>query len=793
MPDRPLSPLVAVPSTAVEPENLGSTLHLVTARIGQSPGFCSGSSSIHLTPSVAQAQRRHLGDAGGRGFRHGGGVAPDSGLGRTFEKLPQPPRGKEEADQVRRIGPRSLSPAAPPRDPGPFIDLAAAGGGSRGFARREEGHMLERMWREVLGATNTDGMDHSVLRREVHHERSLVEEEDPHMKVSIGSSDMGVSAHLQSSKAGTTRFFTSNTHSSVVLQGFDQLRIEGLLCDVTLVPGDGDEVFPVHRAMMASASDYFKAMFTGGMKEQDLMCIKLHGVNKIGLKKIIDFIYTAKLSLNMDNLQDTLEAASFLQILPVLDFCKVFLISGVSLENCVEVGRIANTYNLTEVDKYVNNFILKNFPALLSTGEFVKLPFERLAFVLSSNSLKHCTELELFKAACRWLRYEEPRMECAAKLMKNIRFPLMTPQDLINYVQTVDFMRTDNTCVNLLLEASNYQMMPYMQPVMQSERTAIRSDSTHLVTLGGVLRQQLVVSKELRMYDEKAHEWRSLAPMDAPRYQHGIAVIGNFLYVVGGQSNYDTKGKTAVDTVFRFDPRYNKWMQVASLNEKRTFFHLSALKGHLYAVGGRNAAGELATVECYNPRMNEWSYVAKMNEPHYGHAGTVYGGLMYISGGITHDTFQKELMCFDPDTDKWIQKAPMTTVRGLHCMCTVGDKLYVIGGNHFRGTSDYDDVLSCEYYSPSLDQWTPIAAMLRGQSDVGVAVFENKIYVVGGYSWNNRCMVEIVQKYDPEKDEWHKVFDLPESLGGIRACTLTVFPPEDNTGSPSRESPLSAP
>lgn len=65
------------------------------------------------------------------------------------------------------------------------------------------------------------------------------------------------------------------------------------------------------------------------MKEQDLMCIKLHGVNKIGLKKIIDFIYTAKLSLNMDNLQDTLEAASFLQILPVLDFCKVFLISGV--------------------------------------------------------------------------------------------------------------------------------------------------------------------------------------------------------------------------------------------------------------------------------------------------------------------------------------------------------------------------------------------------------------------------------------------------------------------------------
>lgn len=35
------------------------------------------------------------------------------------------------------------------------------------------------------------------------------------------------------------------------------------LCDVVLVPGDSDETFHVHRVIMASSSDYFKAMFTG--------------------------------------------------------------------------------------------------------------------------------------------------------------------------------------------------------------------------------------------------------------------------------------------------------------------------------------------------------------------------------------------------------------------------------------------------------------------------------------------------------------------------------------------------
>ncbi|XP_072369859.1 kelch-like protein 13 isoform X1 [Scyliorhinus torazame] len=623
---------------------------------------------------------------------------------------------------------------------------------------------------------------------------SLLEEDTFPLKVSLACRRMGVSKNCQiSASLASSQAFNSETHSSAVLQGFNNLRNNGLLCDVTLVPEDGDERFPVHRAMMASASDYFKAMFTGGMKEQELMLIKLHGVSKIGLKNIIEFIYTSKLSLNMDNLQDILEAASFLQMLPILEFCKELLISQVSLENCVEIGRIANAYHLTTVDDYIKDCILKNFSTMLNNGEFIKLSYDQLAFALGNDSLKNCSELQLFKAACQWLQHEEHRMQFAAKLMKHIRFPLMSPQELLEHVQKVEFMRTDTTCVNLLLEASNYQMLPDMQPIMQSERTRIRSNSTHLVTLGGVLRQQLLVSKELRLFDENAQMWKSLAAMDVPRYQHGVAVIGNFLFVVGGQSNYDTKGKTAVDTTYRYDPRYNKWKQMGSLNEKRTFFHLSALKGNLYAVGGRNVAGELATVERYNPATNEWTYATRMNEPHYGHAGTVHGGYMYISGGITHDTFQKELQCYNPETNSWFRKSDMSTVRGLHCMCSVRDRLYVIGGNHFLGTNDYDDVLCCEYYCPTADQWTPIAPMLRGQSDVGVAVFNNNIYVIGGYSWNNRCMVEIVQKYDPEKDEWQKVFDVPEPLGGIRACTLTVHTPEDDLESAPRESPLAAP
>jgi len=577
------------------------------------------------------------------------------------------------------------------------------------------------------------------------------------------------------------KHFSSQLYSNSILAGFSQLREEGSLCDITLYAEN--RPFMAHKGLLASASDYFRAMFASEMRETHAKEIELHGVNAPGLEKVLDFIYSGEIILSLENIHDILAAGSHLQVKVVMDFCVDFLISEVTLENCVDIGHIANAYNLSRVDHHVNVFMLQNFNLV---NDFNKVPYERLRFLMSSNNLKGCSELQLFNAAKRWIESDLPaRMKYASSLMENVRFPLISPTDLITHVQTVDFMKNDNACMNLLLEASNYQMVPYMQPILQTPRTRIRSDATHLVALGGVLRHQLDVSKDLRVYDESSKRWVNLAPMEHSRYQHGIAVIGNFLFVVGGQSNYDTKGKTAVDTVYRYDPRYNSWIKVKSLNEKRTFFHLSAINGKLYAVGGRNAAGELSTVECYSPKTNEWSFVEKMLEPHYGHAGTVYDGKMYISGGITHDSFQKKLLCYDPDNDTWEQKTAMSTVRGLHCMTTVKDKLYVIGGNHFKGTTDYDDVLDCEYYTALTNQWTSVAPMLTGQSDVGVAVFNGHIFVTGGYSWNNRCMVDIIQQYDPEADRWFEAFKLPAALGGVRACTLSVLPNFANERLPS--------
>ena len=115
---------------------------------------------------------------------------------------------------------------------------------------------------------------------------------------------------------------------------------------------------------------------------------------------------------------------------------------------------------------------------------------------------------------------EEQRLKYTADLMEQIKFPLISPSSDLNEIKDVDFMKTPR-CMELLLEgkalgkllnadifliATLYQMLPNMQPLMQTARTHVRSTSKHLIVLGGVLRQQLSHGFN-RNHRAKSYSW----------------------------------------------------------------------------------------------------------------------------------------------------------------------------------------------------------------------------------------------------------------------------------------------
>ena len=104
-----------------------------------------------------------------------------------------------------------------------------------------------------------------------------------------------------------------------------QFRDEGQFIDVRLKVGE--DVFPVHRIVLAASSDYFYAMFTNGMKEsnQEMIELKDESITSNALKIILDSIYTEDLHVTEKNVFEVLAAAFHLQVTSVVQHCSEFL------------------------------------------------------------------------------------------------------------------------------------------------------------------------------------------------------------------------------------------------------------------------------------------------------------------------------------------------------------------------------------------------------------------------------------------------------------------------------------
>ncbi|PYO42038.1 MAG: galactose oxidase, partial [Gemmatimonadetes bacterium] len=91
-------------------------------------------------------------------------------------------------------------------------------------------------------------------------------------------------------------------------------------------------------------------------------------------------------------------------------------------------------------------------------------------------------------------------------------------------------------------------------------------------------------------YDPSSNTWTTKASLTTPRYGPGVAAVNGILYAVGG---YNNSGSLA--TVEAYDPAANTWTMKASMAAARSGFAVVAINGMLYAVGN------LATVEAYQP------------------------------------------------------------------------------------------------------------------------------------------------------------------------------------------------
>jgi N-acetylneuraminic acid mutarotase len=180
--------------------------------------------------------------------------------------------------------------------------------------------------------------------------------------------------------------------------------------------------------------------------------------------------------------------------------------------------------------------------------------------------------------------------------------------------------------------------------------------------------------------------------------------------------------------------------------------------------------------------------------------------------------------------DTWVSKASMNHARAYLGTAVVNGKIFAIGGdegsemgNCMTGTSMTSNVVNyTEEYDPVSNVWVEKAAMPTSRAQFGTAVFQNKIYCIGGYnganvpqndSWRTEYYtLSNNEAYDPTTNTWTRLASMPTPrysaatnivngviyvMGGHTMTDLyttynltEVYNPQTNTWTTKKPSPL---
>ena len=265
----------------------------------------------------------------------------------------------------------------------------------------------------------------------------------------------------------------------------------------------------------------------------------------------------------------------------------------------------------------------------------------------------------------------------------------------------------------------------------------------------------------VEVYNPLTDKWRKAPDMPARRYSFVAGVVNGKIYVLGGVTDVERRGKkirASVKTVDIFDPVANIWKKHADAKVTRNFMGGVVVNGKFYLMGGSpNTSGnELKSTDVYDPAADAWAKgPAMIQERGDTPSASALNGKIYIFGGFLREQgvgrdprvndikITEEL---DPAANVWTKKADMPTGRWqiTPTSVAVGGKIYVIGG--WGGGRSRDDV---EAYDPATNTWEKKRKMPTARDNLATAAVRGKIYAIGGLGQGDKP-IATVEEYTPD-------------------------------------------
>ncbi|XP_062995848.1 kelch-like protein 6 [Elgaria multicarinata webbii] len=548
-------------------------------------------------------------------------------------------------------------------------------------------------------------------------------------------------------------------------QGLKQLHCSEELCNATLIAGG--KRFPCNRALLASISPYFQAVFTSGFKESIDGEVLLKDMDPSILQNLLTYLYSGELSLSSETAEDLFTAASRLQLMPALALISRYLTEKISMENCLRLYMLARDHNNSTLMRGTLRYLGLHFEPLLEHKDFPHLDLSAFVGIISSDHLAVTSELDVFLAVQRWVTAAPAeRLAVLKALLQHIRFPLLTHKeiakvqaDVVTLDQQVELQWED------LDGAGRLQASGGLRQGMYQERIICIKVPR--------LRDILSVSEDMDCYMEclnpASGSRTKLPPLELVALP-GCSVLEHRLYISGGK-HPDGSYSCALH---EYNSLADCWIQLPAMSTPRSVHMFLTCKRKLFALSGWNDAGPLASAESFDVAQQAWAPIASLPMILRFSASAPYKNKLYLIGGDadSEEVVYQGILVYDIHLDTWTQVPLEFSLHGAAAVA-METGICVIGGffskkiTHPYPNRRFSQLLPCTakcffmHEAGIVSKEVTIPPLPLPLAFAGATCFQGKVYVMGGVCTSRTH--DSIYHWEPGEAAWTQY---PENLTG---------------------------
>lgn len=500
----------------------------------------------------------------------------------------------------------------------------------------------------------------------------------------------------------------------------------------------GEESFSCHKMVLFASSIFFRQMFLNNPQESNLAEVELKGIDKPAVfSKILKYMYTGKIEMDVSNSQDIMRAQELLQLVGFKANCLKFVTECINPKNCIWLHTLAKQYEYVEVAERAKAVMLRQLKEVMKTPEFLAMTEHELTEYLSDDQLEVQSENLVFSALKAWIqaRFDE-RKGSFVNIVKCIRLPLCSGNFLYNVVRHEPLM-ADVDCQRLLSDAVFYQQAPEQRRELVNPRNCQRED-LKVVALGGLCTDDAtnIQCWILEEGSSQSSPWEQMSDLSQNLRGISACMTQKGIMVTGGRT-----GPNAVKDCFMLDikSRKNPWTTGLSMAVARCSHRSLCYGNAVYVLGGWNKKC-LASVEMFDMQERAWIEVAPLEEAVQQSMVTVCMGRLFAFGGHNGTSWQCCTQEYNAEQQTWSTLAEMPVPCMAGGAVGVDHHVLVVGGWN----------KCCMRYDLSTNTWTQLTRPFEEHWNAPALTWKGRILVWGGYHSTS------VEQYDPQSDAWTK-------------------------------------